>query len=163
MKTGLAGAKAGNLSDLPMPCVGFVRGVQEASTTRPPDAGSVVKTDGHPAAVFRRRPARAETLALEEFAAHFEPTLLSPRAASSADDPDSAAPRAFNFSWFLPELGQVQEHLEGSAGRVRSSNSCGAGDAAIHAGVIDKVVVHRPRARYWSRSSVLHLPWCSTL
>ena len=111
LKAGLAGAKSDALGSLPLPCVGFVRAADaaneaqaEGAAAAAPKLALLVRADRERILYFLPGEEAPRTLALLDFAAHFEQTVtLAARKAEALDDPD-AEKRPFGFRWFAPEL-----------------------------------------------------------
>src|SRR3954471_22813665 len=81
LKAGLAGAKGDALNSLPLPCVGFVRSAEAANEARAEGAASptlalLVHADQKRVLYFLAGEEVPRSLAVSDFAAHFEQTVL---------------------------------------------------------------------------------------
>src|SRR3954469_17941510 len=151
LKAGLAGAKGDALDTLPLPCVGFVRAAEAANEPRRGGAASptlalLVRADQESVLYFLAGEEEQRSLALADFAAHFEQTvLLAARKAPPLDDPD-AERSAFGFRWFLPELARHKAIWRDVLLASLALQIVGLATPLFTQVVIDKVVVHQTQS-----------------
>src|SRR3954463_5460135 len=151
LKAGLAGAKGDALDTLPLPCVGFVRAAEAANEPRREGAASptlalLVRADQERVLYFLAGEEAPRSLAVGDFSAHFEQTvLLAARKAPPLDDPD-ADRSGFGFRWFLPELARHQAIWRDVLLASLALQIVGLATPLFTQVVIDKVVVHQTQS-----------------
>src|SRR5688572_26618160 len=152
LKAGLAGAKADALDSLPLPCVGFVRAGEAANEVRAEGAAAaptlalLVRADQGRVLYFLAGEEAPRTLPIQDFAAHFELTvLLAARKAQPLDDPD-AEKSAFGFRWFVPELARHKTIWRDVLLASFAIQLVGLATPLFTQVVIDKVVVHQTQS-----------------
>jgi subfamily B ATP-binding cassette protein HlyB/CyaB len=152
LKAGLAGAKGDALDSLPLPCVGFVRAGDAANEPRAegsaasPTLALLVRADQERLLYFLAGEEAPRSLAVADFAAHFEQTvLLAARKAVPLDDPD-AEKSAFGFRWFVPELARHKTIWRDVLLASLAIQLVGLATPLFTQVVIDKVVVHQTQS-----------------
>jgi ATP-binding cassette, subfamily B, bacterial HlyB/CyaB len=151
LKAGLAGANGDALDSLPLPCVGFVRAAEAANEARAEGAASptlalLVRADQERVLYFLAGEEVPRSLAVGDFAAHFEQTvLLAARKAPPLDDPD-AERSAFGFRWFVPELARHKAIWRDVLLASLALQIVGLATPLFTQVVIDKVVVHQTQS-----------------
>ena len=151
LKAGLAGAKAEALDTLPLPCVGFVRAVEAANepdtqAAASPTLALLVRADQGRVLYFLAGEESPRTVAVQDFAAHFEQTvLLAARATPPLDDPD-AEKSTFGFRWFVPELARHKAIWRDVLLASLAMQLVGLATPLFTQVVIDKVVVHQTQS-----------------
>lgn len=148
LKAGLAGARPEALDCLPLPCVGFVRDPrQPANDPAPPTPALLVRADRERLLYLLAGEQAPRTLALRDFAARFEGTvLLAAPAPAAPDDPDAAQKRAFGFRWFIPELARHRGIWRDVLLASLAIQIVGLAWPLFTQVVIDKVVVHHTQS-----------------
>src|SRR3954468_24735002 len=147
----LAGAKGDALDTLPLPCVGFVRAAQAANEPRRDGAASptlalLVRADQERVLYFLAGEEAPRSLALADFAAHFEQTvLLAARKAPPLDDPD-AETSAFGFRWLVPVVARHKGIWRDVLLPSLALQIVGLATPLFTQVVIDKVVVHQTQS-----------------
>ena len=145
LKAGLAGARAERLDSLPLPCLGFVRADGEpANDPAPPRLALLVRADRDGLLYMLAGEEAPRTLALRDFAARFEETvLLAAPAPQAPEDPDTLQKRAFGFRWFVPELARHRGIWRDVLLASLAIQIVGLATPLFTQVVIDKVVVHQ--------------------
>jgi subfamily B ATP-binding cassette protein HlyB/CyaB len=148
LKAGLAGARAEALDRLPLPCVGFVRDPRSpANDPAPPTPALLVRADRERVLYLVAGEQAPRTLALREFAARFEGTvLLAAPALAAPEDPEAAQTRAFGFRWFIPELARHRGIWRDVLLASAAIQIVGLATPLFTQVVIDKVVVHHTQS-----------------
>ncbi|HVJ11631.1 MAG TPA: ABC transporter transmembrane domain-containing protein, partial [Burkholderiales bacterium] len=143
LKAGLAGAKADGLGGLPMPCLGFVRSDEKAAN----DPVLLIRADREALLYLVAGEAKPRSVALRDFSARFEQTVvLAARAVAAPDDPDGAAQRSFGFKWFVPELARHKWIWRDVLLASLAIQIVGLATPLFTQVVIDKVVVHQTQS-----------------
>jgi ATP-binding cassette, subfamily B, bacterial HlyB/CyaB len=147
LKAGLAGAKPEALGSLPLPCLGFVRAsMRPANDAGTPVPALLVRADRERLLYFLAGEETPRSLALHDFDAHFEQTvLLAARKAPPLDDPD-AAKSTFGFRWFVPELARHRGIWRDVLLASLAIQLVGLATPLFTQVVIDKVVVHQTQS-----------------
>jgi subfamily B ATP-binding cassette protein HlyB/CyaB len=143
LKAGLAGAKAEGLAVLPLPCLGFVRSDTNAAN----DPVLLIRADREALLYLVAGEEKPRTVALRDFSALFEQTVvLAARAVAAPDDPDAATQRTFGFKWFVPELARHKWIWRDVLLASAAIQIVGLATPLFTQVVIDKVVVHQTQA-----------------
>jgi len=148
LKAGLAGARSDALDTLPLPCLGFVRAPgQPANDPLPPTPALLVRADREGLLYLLAGEDAPRTVALRDFAARFEQTvLLAAPAVPALDDPDGAEKRSFGFRWFVPELARHRSIWRDVLLASLAIQIVGLATPLFTQVVIDKVVVHQTQS-----------------
>ena len=148
LKAGLAGARSEALERLPLPCLGFVRPQGEpANDPAPPTPALLVRADREALLYLLAGEEAPRTLALRDFNARFEQTvLLAAPAPLAPADPDAADKRGFGFRWFVPELARHRAIWRDVLAASAALQIVGLATPLFTQVVIDKVVVHQTQS-----------------
>ena len=146
LNAGLAGARAEALDTLPLPCLGFVRRAERPAND-PPTPALLVRADHDGLTYLVAGEEAPRTLALRDFSARFEDTvLLAAPAVAAPEDPDAAKKRAFGFGWFVPELARHRGIWRDVLLASAALQIVGLATPLFTQVVIDKVVVHQTQS-----------------
>jgi subfamily B ATP-binding cassette protein HlyB/CyaB len=148
LKAGLAGARGDALDSLPLPCVGFVREAHApANDPAPPTPALLVRADRERLLYLLAGEEAPRTVALRDFAARFEETvLLAAPVPAAPEDPDARQGRAFGFRWFVPELARHRGIWRDVLLASLAIQIVGLATPLFTQVVIDKVVVHQTQS-----------------
>ena len=169
-KVGEKLVSAAELAALPMPCLAFLKLEPATSLTATPanDAGDpasqatdptpplcqpalLVKTDSEQLLYFEAGDQTPRTIALADFAAHFEPdvVLFARTKVEMADADNPVGPEPFGFKWFIPELLKHKRIWKEVLAASLAIQLVALATPLFTQVVIDKVVVHHTESTLW--------------
>lgn len=149
IKTGSCALAGADWQQLPLPAVAFLR-ADAASEDTLPAAVLVLKAEGKTLSVCRAGSQTPETIAVEDAALRFAPTILlfgKEAEVGARDDEDIAGfaqeKKAFGFRWFVPELLKHKTIWRDILLASLAIQLVGLATPLFTQAIIDKVVVHQ--------------------
>jgi subfamily B ATP-binding cassette protein HlyB/CyaB len=149
IKTGSCALAGADWQQLPLPAVAFLR-ADEGSEDAVPAVGLVLKADGKTLSVCRAGAQTPETIAVEDAALRFAPTILlfgKEAEVGTAGDEEIAGfaqeKKVFGFRWFVPELLKHKTIWRDILLASLAIQLVGLATPLFTQAIIDKVVVHQ--------------------